>query len=277
MTGNGNPRSAVVGGRSPPQGIPMNKSVIIHNPHLPGNPFFWEGGPSGVLLIHGFTATTAEVRPLAKSLHARGYTVAGPVLPGHNSTPKDINRYTWEDWAATVEESYRELANRCERVFVGGESTGGLLALYLGSKHRAISGILAYAPALKLNISPCNEFKLRLLAPFIPYLPKQPGDDNPAWQGYTVNPLKGTLQLLRLQRETLPLLPAIRQPILIVQGRLDKTVYPDVPDTIYNNVSSAVKELHWMEKSSHCVTLDCEFDQVAEITLGFLERVRRRP
>ncbi|MBU0511595.1 MAG: alpha/beta fold hydrolase [Chloroflexi bacterium] len=253
----------------------MHKPSLIYNPHLPGGPFFWEGGASGVLLIHGFTATTAEVRPLAKSLHARGYTVAGPVLPGHNTTPKDINRYSWEDWVATAEESYRELADRCERVFVGGESTGGVLALYLGSNHPTISGILTYAPALKLNISPWDVVIIRLLAPFIPYIPKKkPSDDNSdmAWKGYTVNPLKGTLQLLRLQHETLPLLPAIRQPILIIQGRLDATVRPDVPDTIYNGVNSAVKEIHWMEKSSHCVALDCEFDQVADITLRFLER-----
>ncbi len=259
----------------------MNKSPLIQNPHLPGGAFFWEGGPTGVLLIHGFTATTAEVRPLAKALHASGYTVAGPVLPGHNTTPEDINRYTWEDWAATVEESCRELAGRCERVFVGGESTGGLLALYMGSSHPEISGVLTYAPALGLNIGPWDVAKLRLLAPFVPHTPKRPSDDDLAWKGYTVNPLKGTLQLLRMQREMRPLLPAIRQPILIVQGRLDKTVCPDVPDTIYNHVNSAIKEIHWMEKSGHCVALDCEFDQVAEITLRFLERARpddrRRP
>ena len=257
----------------------MNKPSLIQNPHLPGDPFYWEGGSSGVLLIHGYTATTAEVRPLAKTLHAAGYTVAGPVLPGHNTRPADINRYTWEDWVAAAEESYRELASRCERVFVGGESTGGVLALYLGSKYPAISGILTYAPALKLNIAPWHEVVIRLLAPFVPYISKKPSNNaaDTLWKGYTVNPLKGTLQLLRLQRETLPLLPAIRQPILIVQGRLDKTVRPDVPDTIYNGVKSAIKESHGMKNSGHCVALDCEFDQVAEITLRFLERASGDP
>ena len=41
----------------------------LHNPHLEGGPFFWEAGPVGVLLLHGYTATTAEMRPLAKRLH----------------------------------------------------------------------------------------------------------------------------------------------------------------------------------------------------------------
>jgi len=32
------------------------------NPELEGGDFFWQGGADGVLLLHGLTATTAEVR-----------------------------------------------------------------------------------------------------------------------------------------------------------------------------------------------------------------------
>jgi len=39
--------------------------MVIKNPHLEGSPFFWEAGPIGILLAHGFSAITAEVRPLA--------------------------------------------------------------------------------------------------------------------------------------------------------------------------------------------------------------------
>jgi len=42
---------------------------MIHNPHLEGGPFVWEGNRLGILLIHGFTATTTEVRLLAEKLH----------------------------------------------------------------------------------------------------------------------------------------------------------------------------------------------------------------
>ena len=36
----------------------MERRFIV-NPHLEGEPFFWPGGPDGVLLVHGYTATTA--------------------------------------------------------------------------------------------------------------------------------------------------------------------------------------------------------------------------
>ena len=246
----------------------------MKNAHLEGGPVFWEAGPTGILLVHGFTATTAEVRPLAQALHERGYTVSGPLLPGHNSNPVDINKYSWQDWVGAVEEAYQELFARCDRVFLGGESTGGLLALYLAPQHPEISGLLTYAPALKLRSKPFDQLILRLAAPFLPYLPKTGGDDDLPWKGYTVNPLKGVIQLLNLQKQVLRTLEYIRRPTLIVQGKLDTTIDPNVPQTIYNGVRSHIKEIYWMEKSSHCVIIDCEFNQVVEITQQFISKVQ---
>ncbi len=251
---------------------------VLRNPHLEGDPFFWGGGPAGVLLIHGFTATTAEVQPLARHLHSQGYTVAGPLLPGHKAQPADINRYTWRDWAQTVEQAYRQLAARCQRVAVGGESTGGLLALYLAQQHPEAAAILTYAPALRLTMRRRDVAQLYLLSPFLTAIPKRPGPPTAAdalWQGYPVNPLKGVIELLRLQRQVRPRLSAITQPILIVQGRLDGTVHADVPQTIHDGVCSTVKELHWMAQSSHCVVLDQEREAIFKLTTEFLARVLR--
>jgi carboxylesterase len=252
---------------------PTTNHPFMKNPHLKGGPFYWEADTMGILLVHGFTATTAEVRPLAEALYAQGFTVSGPVLPGHNTHPKDINNYTWQDWVSIVEKAYQELTNRCERVFVGGESTGGLLALYLAAQHPEISGVLTYAPALKLQIRSIDRIKLRLMAPFIPYLPKGGEDDDLPWKGYTVNPLKGIVQLLQLQKQVQSQLLLVRCPALIVQGKLDTTVDASVPQMIYDGVSSTIKEVHWMEKSSHCVAIDCEFKQVIDITLKFLKKI----
>lgn len=277
--------------------------MLIQNPHLEGNAFTWEGGPTGVLLIHGFTATSAEIRPLGRVLHEHGYTVAGPLLPGHFTRPEDLNRVRWQDWVATAEAAYAQIACRCTRVIVGGESTGGLLTLYLASEHPEIAAVMAYAPALRLNFRLIDYLKLYLAAPFIPYIAHSasplaakkarpgstgsaatgedaagdPGSDgqNPSdmlWQGYTVRPLKGAIQLLRLQKQIYPRLARIQQPVLVVQGRLDSTVHPSVPETILTRVRSSLKEVHWMEKSAHTVVLDRELDQVAAITLEFMER-----
>ena len=52
------------------------------------------------------------MRPLARFLYGQGYTVAGPLLPGHYTRPEEINRYHWRDWTRAVEDAYRQLAAR---------------------------------------------------------------------------------------------------------------------------------------------------------------------
>lgn len=96
----------------------------IFNPRLRGDPFFWEGGPIGALLVHGFTATTAEVRPFARFLHARGFTVAGPLMPGHGTTPYALNHTPWTAWVQAAEEVYQKLRTCCEMAFISGFYNG---------------------------------------------------------------------------------------------------------------------------------------------------------
>lgn len=246
------------------------QNQFIVNPHLDGDPFHWIAGKTGILLIHGFTATTAEVRPLAKILHANGYSISAPLLPGHLTSPGDLNEVTWQDWTYEVEKYYQMLAGQCQQVYAGGESTGALLAIRLASMHPEISGILAYAPVLRLRLSFYQQVLLRIFSPLVPYIRKKNPESNEFWQGYRVNPLKGVIQLIKLQKEVTCKLPDVNQPILIVQGRLDKTVHPKSPKIIAENVNSSKVEIHWMETSSHTVILEHELKDVARTTIDFI-------
>src|SRR5512133_2414931 len=246
----------------------------LHNPHLDGRAFSHEAaGPNAVLLFHGFTATCAEVSHLGQVLHQAGFTTLGPLLPGHGETPDALNKVRWQDWIESAESAYQKLARRCQRVFIAGESNGALITLYLAAQHPEVVGLMAYAPALKLPLSRLMRWQIHLLAPFVASMPKHISSDDQVWQGYKVNPLKGVLQILRLQKEVLACLPRINQPILIVQGRQDQTIDPQSAQTIYDRVRSTEKELHWMEQSRHCVLLDQERDQVIRLTLQFVDRV----
>jgi carboxylesterase len=139
--------------------------------------------------------------------------------------------------------------------------------------HPEVAAILCYAPALRLKLNRGKEILLSMCAPFISSIPKPLSTDNNPWQGYSVNPLKAANQLRRLQKVIYPLLPEINQPILIIQGRLDPTVHPESPLIVYDHVSSSIKELQWLEHSTHCVILDKERDLAAGLTLDFLDHV----
>jgi carboxylesterase len=251
----------------------MSTTYQLVNAHLEGTPFFWEGGPVGVLLSHGYTATAAEVRPLAQMLHAAGYTVAGPLLPGHGTEPEDLNATTWQDWAAAYERVYDRLRDKCAKVVLGGESLGGLLTLHAAIYHPEAAAVLCYAPALRTTSLPMRLFA-ELIKRWVPMRPKplEPDGASALWQGYDQNPVAAATQLFRLQVQVDRYLSDIRQPLLIVQGKKDKSVYPDVPDWIAEQVSSEEVEVHWMENSGHCVILDVERAAVGEITLRFLKK-----
>lgn len=249
-------------------------SSWLQNPELPGAPFFWPAGPVGVFLSHGFTATPALVLPLAEALHAQGYTVAGPLLPGHGTTPYELNRCRWQDWVAGAEAVYERLVAACERVFVGGESLGGLLALYLASVHPEVSGVLAYAPALRLY-SQRAALQIRLFWPWRPFTAKsgsRSGRADEYWQGYRVYPLGGARMLLRFQRVVRRRLHHIRQPLLLVQGRLDRSVSVAGPALLERATRSVHVETHWLAHSGHCTTIDVEWEQVTALSLAFLAR-----
>ena len=248
---------------------------LILNPELEGGSFFWKGGKTGVLLLHGLTATTAEVRPLAKRLLDEGYTVSGILLPGHGTTPENLSQTDRKDWIKASEEAYNELKRECSSVIVGGESVGALIALRLASDYPEIKGLLLYAPAMSLAASFLKKVFLVMVSPFVFSLKKKIPKDREGmpWQGYKINPLRTGVQLLKFQLEIKQRLCRIYQPILIIQANLDETGDLRSGDIILRRVKSAVKEIYWMEKSGHVVILDKQFEEVLNTTLEFIQKI----
>lgn len=249
------------------------QNPALHNPHFEGGPFFWEAGPVGVLLSHGYTATTVEVHLLAKRLHEKGYTVAGPLLAGHGTKPEDLNRVSWRDWVDSAEKMYAQLSAHCKQVFIGGQSMGGAIALCLSSQHPEAAGVLLYAPAIKLTMSTLDKIKLYAGSLFLSEVTRDSLDVSDKWQGYPNLPLKGAIQLLQLQAATYQRLSQVKQPVIVFQGRKDMTVHPTTGDIILQGVSSTIKERHWMERSTHAIVIDCELDAVTDLTVRFMDKV----
>jgi len=78
----------------------------------------------GVLLIHGFTASPAEVRPFADRLVSLGYPCLAVRLKGHGTSPWDLLERIWQDWFASVREGYEILSAFAERICVVGFRRG---------------------------------------------------------------------------------------------------------------------------------------------------------
>jgi len=248
------------------------ENTYIKNPHLDGHSFFLPGNSTGVLLLHGFTATTVEMQPLARSLNARGFTVAGPLLPGHGTRIEDINRCRWQDWSNYATEAYQSLKEKCSVVFVGGESMGGLISLFLASQFPEIAGVMLFAPALSIP----GIRKAYLAAPFVRFTQKRyihsQSEDFLPWQGYTVVPIRALIQVHKLQKEIRRRLPMIQQPVMICQGRKDTTIDPQSSQTVYDTIGSIQKDIYWFDQAGHCIVLDSVLDQIAQLSFNFIQK-----
>ena len=93
-------------------------------------PFAFEGNDIGVLVLHGFTGCPQSMRYVGEELHRRfGFTIVGPRLPGHGTTPQDMATTSAKDWLGEAERALNELAARKSKVFVTGLSMGGTITL----------------------------------------------------------------------------------------------------------------------------------------------------
>jgi carboxylesterase len=225
-------------------------------------------GQIGALIIHGYGGSAAETRPMGQYLAERGVTVRCPLLAGHGTSPEDLRGIRWQDWADQVQTAFEELQARCDRLFVAGLSMGSLLSLWLAINHPEIAGLVIMAPAVAVKnrflwLTPILRYLISTAPPGL--LEEEALGDPEAihrlWC-YDEQSVWGAGELYFLQRWVRKNLAAIQHPLLIYQGRLDNTLAPEAAQIVYDVVSSAQKELVWLERSGHNLLVDGEREAV---------------
>ncbi|HEY7873889.1 MAG TPA: alpha/beta fold hydrolase [Actinomycetota bacterium] len=234
-------------------------------------------GSVGALLVHGFTGSPQGMRELGEYLAERGIAVVGPRLPGHGTTWQDLNSRTGKEWAEAVELGFHEIAAEREEVFVVALSFGAALAFDLAARYPSeVSGIVTLAGFLfskdpRRFASPV----IKRLVRSIPGVGNDIADPEGREIAYDRIPTSATHEMLRCLRRARVGLPSIACPVLVIHSRNDHTVHPSNAQYIYDTVASEDKELVWLERSYHVVTLDYEREDVFERTYRFIkERAR---
>ncbi|MCU5703676.1 carboxylesterase [Bacillus wiedmannii] len=237
-------------------------------------PFTFEGGDRAVLLLHGFTGNSADVRMLGRFLEKKGYTCHAPIFKGHGVPPEELVHTGPEDWWQDVMEAYQLLKDKgFEKIAVAGLSLGGVFSLKLGytvpvlgvvpmcapmyikSEETMYQGILAYA----------REYKKREQKS-----PEQIEQEMLEFQKTPMNTLKALQQLIADVRNNVDMIYA---PTFVIQARHDEMINTDSANIIYNGVESTLKDIKWYEDSTHVITLDKERDELHEDVYNFLEQL----
>ncbi len=189
----------------------------------------------GVLLVHGFLASPAELRELGDKLSALGYAVMGVRLSGHGTSPHELQKRTWSDWLASVRRGYEILSPFCEQVIIVGFSTGGALSAIHAANHpEKLAGLVLAATPLKfrnrnLMFVPLLYGANKLMG-WMPsaqeLLSFRPNDSEHPDINYRNIPIGGLHQLRQAVAEMQRRLPDLECPTLVLQGDGDQVVDP---------------------------------------------------
>ncbi|WP_305041977.1 alpha/beta hydrolase [Geoalkalibacter sp.] len=244
--------------------------------HEENLPFLLGGGRTqeAVLLVHGFTGSPWEMKPLGAYLAGRGYLVYGLRLPGHGTSPEDLAGKRLEDWLAAVLHGLRSLAAQGYQVAAVGQSTGALLLLRAALEH-PLAGLVLLSPFLRLRhrLAPAAGL-LRFIKPFqnrtltpqnLPFY-------------YERRPVAGVYQINRLTRHLRSRLRQVQTPTLVVSAQGDQTVLIPSAMELFEHLGSPHKEFHLFgPEAPHVLTTADNPRQPETFTLAasFLAGLRR--
>lgn len=235
-------------------------------------PFTFEGGKRAVLLLHGFTGNSADVRMLGRYLEKQGYTCHAPHYKGHGVPPEELVKTGPSDWWKDVMMAYDFLKEKgYKEIAVAGLSLGGVFSLKLGYTV-PIKGIVSMcAPMYIKSEEAMYKGVLKYAREFKKYEGKTQEQIEHEMDRFADKPM-GTLKALQeLITDVREHVDHIYAPTFVVQGRHDDVINPKSADIIYEAIESPVKQIKWYEESGHVITLDKERNQLHEDVLEFLE------
>ena len=235
-------------------------------------PFTFEAGPRAVLLLHGFTGHTADVRMLGRFLEKKGYTSHAPIYRGHGQPPEALIEANADQWWEDVQNAYKHLQNLgYQEIAVAGLSLGGVLGLKL-----------AYSAKVKAIIPMCapmffdNEEQLTTgFRTFSKEYKQLEGKEETIVEKEVEKLMNDSAPMFKQLGAFITDVQAnvdmIYTPTMVVQASKDVMINTDSANYIYEHVESDEKAIKWYEESGHVITLDKERDKLHEDIYQFLE------
>lgn len=244
-----------------------------------GEPYFFlpkRRSKVGILLVHGFLSSPAELAGFGEEMRMRGHNVLGVRLAGHGTSPFDLQERSWQEWLGSVRRGYRILATITEQIVVMGFSAGGALSLLLAAeKPDKLAGVAAISTPLSVkdkNITyvPMVNFLNKLtdhipgvesVRPFYENTSQHPETNYHSIPMTALQEFRGLMAALKKE------LPEITIPALVLQSNNDPVVTPESGHDIFTNLSSTDKSLNIIESDRHNLI----YENIGE-TWTFLEQ-----
>jgi carboxylesterase len=231
------------------------------------------------LLLHGFTGTPFEMRPLGEALARRGYRAVGPRLAGHASTVEALAQSSAQAWYAGVARELERLALGGPRVHLIGLSMGAMLALRLAAEHVDQVGSLTL-------LAPAAQFRWPLRATFALFGVDRIARRWPSIEKRSVGladremadvaprmtqvPTATATHVVATQRAGWAAAKSVGVASLVVYGALDRTVTEAGVQELARRLRPPPVEVLRLTRSAHVLPLDVEREDLAAAVGRFI-------
>jgi carboxylesterase len=238
---------------------------------------FPASGSRGVLLLHGFGDTPQTFAILANELHAGGFGVRAPLLPGHGRSVEDFVASRRNQWLEFARLELADFKKKYSVVSVVGLSMGAALAALLAAENPDLRALVLIAPYFGMRLDYRAASMSHWIWGPIAGIVKSNSPNSihdPAERGknlgYGVYTGRLLYELWRLARRARLALPRICVPTLLIQSREDPRVAPSIAEHAFVSLGATDKKLVWTEGAGHIITVDYGRERVFEAVRSWL-------
>lgn len=244
-----------------------------------------ENARNAVVFVHGFAGAGNNFNELPERLAGNGWRVRVMRLPGHGTSPRDLESVTADELLHAVVSEAAALRKKHARVVLVGHSMGGALSTltassvpvdgivlggaYFGMTDRWYYGVKperwtrlgskvtrwAYKGRLFTQVNR-KEAKTKIVS-------------------YTWIPTKTGVMLIELARRVNDpaTLARVTCPVLMLHSRGDVAASPVAAERAFDTMASTAKQLLWFDRSNHHIYWDYDAEDVARAVEAFCETI----
>lgn len=239
--------------------------------------FHFEGNQRAVLLLHGYSGSTADVKQIGRKFNQAGYSVFAFNFPGHSTgSHEDILTFSPEEIYADVilniekiyQKGYTQLA-------IFGLSFGGSLATkaIIDGYSRVGGGI--FNSELLSSIKDTNLYQFFLESAFQQIIRRKIAPDQAKNE---LNILKIPLQkrleeIDSFNQKIVTSFPLLELPFYIAQSGQDQIISPDSGQRLLPYLSHVTISFHHFPKATHLVTLGKSLPGLQKTLIDFTDRL----
>ena len=240
----------------------------------PHTDFLIERGTPAALLIHGFPGTPAEMRPLASTLNAAGWTTRGLLLPGFGAQIDSLFQRHPQEWIDAAVMALQALKAAHQPVALIGYSLGAAISILTTSRIKP-DRLILLAPFWKFGTRGQRAI-FRITKPIVRHLKplSRANFNDPRLRRFLSEFLQDAdldapevQQLLRqttvpvdlferihaLGQQAYTLAALIDRPTLILQGRHDPVVKPDFTRRLMDRIDEEMITYGEIDAQHHLI------------------------